>query len=63
MALTPWVPEEFAICRKKSSLPSFHPYSSISSRCSFVISFTLALAWFLISTLILGYFSTSGTTL
>ena len=28
----------------QSSLPSFLPCSSMSSRCSFVISFTLALA-------------------
>ena len=63
MALTPWVPEEFAIFRKKSSLPSFLPCSSISSRCSFVISFTLAFAWFLISALSLRYFSTSYSTL
>ena len=28
----------------QSSLPSFLPSSSMSSRCSFVISFTLALA-------------------
>ena len=34
-----------------SDMPSFVPYSSISSRCSFVISFTLALAWFRISAL------------
>ena len=63
MALAPWVPEVFAIFRKKSSLPSFLPCSSISSRCSFVISFTLVLAWFLISALSLRYFSTSCSTL
>ena len=63
MALTPWVPEVFAIFHKKSSLPSFLPCSSIFSRCSFVISFTLALAWFLISVLSLRYFSTSCSTL
>ena len=44
MALTPWTPEVFAIFRKKSPLPSFIPCSSISSHCSFVICFTLALA-------------------
>ena len=63
MALAPWVPEVFAILRKKSSLPSFLPCSSNSSRCSFVISFTLALAWFLISALSLRYFSISYSTL
>ena len=44
-----WIPEVFAIFRKKSSLPSFLLCSSNSSRCSFVICFTLALAWFLVS--------------
>ena len=58
-----WVPKEFAIFCKKSSLPSFLPCSSYYSRCSFVISFTLALAWFLISALSLQYFSTSCSTL
>ena len=42
------VPEVFAIYCKKSSLPSFLPCSSNSSRYSFVICFTLAMAWFLI---------------
>ena len=59
MALALWIPEVFEIFRKKSSLPYFLPCSSNSSRCSFVISFTLALPWFLISALILRYFSTS----
>ena len=63
MALAPWVPEEFAICRKKISLPSFLPCSSISSRCSFSICFTLALVRFLISALSLRYFSLSCNTL
>ena len=63
MALTPWVPEVFVIFHKKSSSPSFLPCSSDSSRCSFVISFTLALAWFLISAFSLWYFSTSCSTL
>ena len=49
MALSPWVPEVSVIFRKNSSLPSFLPCLSISSRCSFVIAFTLALVWFLIS--------------
>ena len=35
MALVPWVPEEFAISRKKSSLPSFFPCLSNCSRCFF----------------------------
>ena len=48
MAFTPWVPEVFAIFRKKSSLPSFLPCSSNSSHRFFVICFTLALAWFLV---------------
>ena len=58
MALAHWVPEMFAVFRKKYSLPSFLHCSSISSRCSFVISFAFALAWFLISALSLWYFST-----
>ena len=62
MALTPWVPEVYAIFRKKSLLPSFLPCSSNSS-CSFDICFTLALAWFLISALSLQYFPTSFNTL
>ena len=41
---------------KKYSLPSFLPCSSNSSRCSFVIFFTLALAWFLISALSLYFY-------
>ena len=63
MALAPWIPKVFAIFRKKSSLPSFLSCSSISSHCSFVISFILTSAWFLISTLSLRYFSTSCSTL
>ena len=59
MALAPWIPEVFAIFRKKSSLPSFLPCSNNSSHCYFVISFTLALAWFLISAWSIRYFSTS----
>ena len=51
MALISWIPEVFAIFRKKSSLPSFLPFISNSSHCSFVICFALALAWFLISAL------------
>ena len=63
MSLTPWVPEEIVIFLKKSSLPSFLPGSSIFSRCSFVISFTFALVWFLVSAFCLRYFSTSCSTL
>ena len=63
MALAPWVPEEFAIFRKKISLPSFLPCSSISSLCSFLICFTLVLVRFLIFTLSLRYFSLSCNTL
>ena len=51
------------IFHEKSSLPSFCPCSSIPSRCSFVISFTLGLAWFLISALSLRYVFTSCSTL
>ena len=57
MALTPCIPEVFAIFRKKFCSPSFLPCSSIFSRCSFMIFFSLAMAWLLISTLILRYFS------
>ena len=55
MAMTPLIPEVFAIFRKKSSLSFFLPCSSNSSQCSFVICLTLALAWFLISAL--SYFT------
>ena len=55
MALTPWVPEVFAIFRKKSFLPSLLPCPSNSSHRSFIISFTLVLAWFLISAFSLRY--------
>ena len=54
--------KEIIFC-KKSSLPSFLPCSSNFSRCSFMICFILALAWFLISALSLQYFSTSCNTL
>ena len=43
MALAPWVPEVLAIFCKKSSLPSFLPCSSNSSRCSFRDLFYLVL--------------------
>ena len=58
MALTPWLPEVFAIFRKKIYSPSFLPCSSIFfPRCSVKIFFSLAMAWLLISALSLGYFS------
>ena len=63
MALAPWVPEVFAIFCKKSSFSSFLSCASNSSHCYFIISFTLALAWFLISALSLRYFSASCSTL
>ena len=63
MALTPWLPEVFAIFRKKNFSPFFLPCLSIFSRYSFVISFTLALAWFLISAFSLRYSSISRSTL
>ena len=63
MTLAPWIREVFAIFSKKSSLPSFLPCSSTSSRCSFVISFYIDLAWFLISALNFRYFSNSCSTL
>ena len=59
MALTPWIPEVFAIFDKKFSSPSFVRCSSIFSRCSFTIFFSLALAWLLISALSLQFFSFS----
>ena len=59
MALTPWIPEVFAIFDKKFSSPSFVPCSSIFSRCSFTIFFSLAMAWLLMSALSLQYFSFS----
>ena len=57
MALTLWIPEVFAIFRKQFSSPSFLPCSSIFSRCSLMIFFTLAMAWLLISAFSLRYFS------
>ena len=63
MASAPWIPEVFAIWRKKISLPSFLPCSSNSSRCSFSIYFTLFYLRFLISALSLRYFSLSCNTL
>ena len=59
MALTPWIPEVFAVYRKKFSSPSFLHCSRIFSRCSFIIFFSLAMAWLLISVLSLRYFSFS----
>ena len=59
MALTPWIPEMFAIFRKKLSSPSFLPCSRTFSRCSFMIFFSLAIGWLLISALSLRYFSFS----
>ena len=56
MALTPWIPEMFAIFRKKFSSPSFLPCSRTFSRCSFMIFFSLAMGWLLISALSLRYF-------
>ena len=52
-----------AIFRKKFSSPSFLPCSSIFSHCSFMIFFSLAMAWLLISALSLRYFSFSCNTL
>ena len=62
MTLAPWIRGVFATFCIKSSLPSFLHCSSTSYRCSFVISFYLALAWFLISALNLRYFSNSCST-
>ena len=55
--------DTWSVFCEKSSLPSFLPCSTNFSRCSFVIFFTLALAWFLISALSLRYFFTSCSTL
>ena len=63
MTPTPWILEVFAIFCKKSSLPSFLPCASNSSRCSLVICFTLSLVWLLISAINVRYFSTSCNTL
>ena len=59
MALTPWIPEVFAIIRKKFSSPAFLSCPSIFARFSFMIIFSLVMAWLLISALSLRYFSFS----